>query len=292
MNSWPGYEIILYAEATGLFAKRGLDVKFVHFEEQSDNLRATMRGYQDASFAALSQAMQADIPEAQPEFILVTDVSAGSDGIVVRPGVNSMEELANKKISARLGSLSHLILLEALQANNVDLNSVEIVDLANEEGAEQLKEGTIDGAVLWQPLLGQTARDMGGKIIYTTADVDSIIVDGLVSCSNIVKTKKEELVSFIEVWLEVMDAVETNPEEVFTVMAQKLDLPKKIFAEGFQGMKPGDRALNKKMLVDGYLYPVIQRIYQLLLDDTRQGLIIRKDVVINAKLFSEAVNRP
>ncbi|WLT39229.1 hypothetical protein NON20_06325 [Synechocystis sp. B12] len=51
MNDWPGYSVILYAESKGLFTKRGLDVKLVHFEEQNDNLRATMRGYQDASFA-------------------------------------------------------------------------------------------------------------------------------------------------------------------------------------------------------------------------------------------------
>jgi len=291
MNDWPGYTIIVYAEAKGLFAQRGLDVKLVHFEEQTDNLRATMRGYQDASFVALPQVMQTDLPGVTPEFLLISDISSGSDGILARPGINSMDELVDKKISARFGGLSHLILLEALRAHNLDLDSVEVVDLANEEGVEHLRGGTIDAAVLWQPLLTEAAREVGGEIIYTTRDVDSIIIDGLVTSSEIVQAKREELIIFLQVWLDVMDAVEQDPEEVFTVVAQQLDVPMEEFARDFEGMKHGDRHLNQKMLVDGGLYPLVYQIYKLALEDPRHGLVIRRDVIINGQLFSEAVSR-
>ncbi|AIE72854.1 Urea carboxylase-related ABC transporter, periplasmic substrate-binding protein [Synechocystis sp. PCC 6714] len=291
MNDWPGYNIIIYAEAKGLFTEKGLDVEIVHFEEQNDNFRATMRGYQDASFISLPQVMQIDFPQTSPEFVLVSDVSAGSDGIVARPDLNFIAEMTGKKISARFGSLSHVILLEALWANGIKSNEVEIVDLANEEGLEQLKEGTIDAAVLWEPALHQIAKEIGGNVIYTTAELDSIIVDGLVVPSEIAETKREELIRFIQVWFQVMEAVETNPQEVFTVVAEKLDIPVEVFARGFEGMIHGDRILNEEMLVQGRLKSVVGRIRQLLLESCRHGLILRENVLVNSQLFSRAVQR-
>jgi NitT/TauT family transport system substrate-binding protein len=292
MNSWPGYEVIVYAQATGMFAQRGLDVTLTYFEEQSDNLRATMRGHQDASFAGLSQVIQTDIPEAKPQFILIADISAGSDGILARAGIESVPDLADKKVSARFGTLAHLILLEALQANNLTYEDVDIVDIANEKGANHLQQGKIDAAVLWNPLLTETAQKIDGKIIYTTAEVDSIIVDGLVSTSERLAKKQEEFVRFIQVWLEVMDIVHQHPQEVFEVVGRELGQSPTVFAAGFEGMHHGDRALNQKMLVDDGLYGIVYQIQKLLLDDVRHGLIVRNDVVINSQLFSEAVSRP
>ncbi|MBE9241919.1 ABC transporter substrate-binding protein [Synechocystis salina] len=291
MNDWPGYSVILYAEAKGLFTKRGLDVKLVHFEEQNDNLRATMRGYQDASFAPLPHAMQLDFPQATPEFILVADVSAGSDGIVARPGLNFMAQMAGKKISARFGSIAHVILLEALWANDLDLDEVEIVDIPNEEGIAHLKDGSIDAAVLWEPLLHKTAQEIGGNIIYTTAELDSMVVDGLITRAEVVQEKREELIRFIQVWLEVMDAVENNPQEVFAIVAQQLEVPVEIFVQGFQGMIHGDRILNEEMLVQKRLESIIARNYRLLQESCRHRLIIRDDIAINSQPFSQAVER-
>ncbi|HBK98580.1 MAG TPA: nitrate ABC transporter substrate-binding protein, partial [Microcoleaceae bacterium UBA10368] len=39
LNTWPGYQVALYAQATGLFRKHGLEVEFVRFTNQQDNIR-------------------------------------------------------------------------------------------------------------------------------------------------------------------------------------------------------------------------------------------------------------
>ncbi|MFM1843008.1 MAG: hypothetical protein RLZZ490_1746, partial [Cyanobacteriota bacterium] len=97
LNSWPGYQIALYGEAQGLFQKRGLTVEFKRFDNQQDNIRATLRGYQDASFVPLSEVMQSDGAEEPLQFILVTNISAGADGIAARPGINTVQDLAGRK---------------------------------------------------------------------------------------------------------------------------------------------------------------------------------------------------
>ena len=292
LNTWPGYQIAFHGQAQGLFQKRGLTVEFKHFDNQQDNIRATLRGYQDASFVPLSEVMQANVTEEKPEFILVVDVSAGSDGIAARPGITSVKDLKGKKVSASLGTISHLILLEALLKHNLDFQDVEIVDIANQHGIKQLQQGKIDAAVLWEPDLHITAEAVGGKVIHTTADLESIIVDGLATSSSLIESKRAELIKFIQVWFEIMDAIDANPDLVFATVDKELGLPPGTFKQDYQGLKKGDRAMNQRMLIDGRLNDVAQQTHQLLSEDPRHGRIIRNDVKINGDLFSQALQNP
>lgn len=97
LNSWAGYQIALYAKEAGLFRKHGLDVEFVKFLNQQDNIRATMRGSQDVSFVPLPEVMQVDSSEEKPVVVMVVDISAGSDGIAASPDIKSVKDLKGKK---------------------------------------------------------------------------------------------------------------------------------------------------------------------------------------------------
>ena len=290
MNSWPGYQVALYAQETGLFRKHGLEVEFVRFTNQQDNIRATMRLAQDASFVPLAEVMQVDASQEQPIFVMVADISAGSDGIVASPQITSIKDLKGKKVSVKLGTVPHLVLLEALKANQLKPDDIEIVDAINERGAEMLKQGKISAAVLWEPLLSDTAKAIGGKVIYTTRDVDSVVIDGLATRSSIITTKQDELVRFIQTWFDIMKIIETNPQEVFASVAKQIGTRVEIFAEDYKGLKKGDLEMNRRMFEGGRLQAASQQTSQLLLDDIRHGRIVREKVEINPGPIVKATN--
>lgn len=288
LNSWPGYQVILYAQEQGLFRQHGLEVEFVRFTNQQDNIRATMRGAQDASFVPLAEVLQVDPNQEAPVYIMVADISAGSDGIVAGPNITSIKDLKGKKVSVKLGTVPHLVLLEALKANQLQPDDIEIVDVINERGAEMLKQGKISASVLWEPLLSDTAKSIGGKVIHTTADVDSIVIDGLATRLSMVTGKQDELVRFIETWFDIMKAIEKNPQAVFTSVAKQLGTTVEIFAEDYKGLKKGDLEMNRRMFASGRLSEASQQTRQLLLADVRHGRIIREDVKINGELIAKA----
>jgi NitT/TauT family transport system substrate-binding protein len=146
--------------------------------------------------------------------------------------------------------------------------------------------------VLWEPDLHTTAESIGGKVIHTTADVESLVVDGLATRSGLIEPKKAELIKFIQVWFEIMDAIDAAPDLVFTVVDKELELPPGTFKQDYQGLKKGDRAMNQRMLVDGHLNDIAQQTYTLLSEDHRHGRILRQDVKINGDLFSQALQTP
>ena len=288
MNNWPGYALALYARKQGLFEQRGLQVQLVHFSNQQDNIRATLRGALDASFVPLWEVMQVDPGNDKPAFVLVADVSSGSDGIVAQPNISSIKELKGKKVGAKLGTVSHLILLEALGSQGIKPDEVDITDVNNATSINKLEKQELDAAVLWEPSLSQTARKIGGNVIFTTKDVDSLVIDGLATRSSFVDSHQAELSKFIMAWFDAINELERNPDLVFTVITNELGQTTESFVEDYSGLRPGDRAMNQKMFA-GRLEKAKQQISELLAKDSRHSRMIREDVVFDDRPLNNAL---
>jgi NitT/TauT family transport system substrate-binding protein len=290
LNSWPGFDIALYGQASDIFAERGLDVEFVRFDVAQDTVRALLRGSLDLAFVAFWEAIQADPGEDTPAYVMVTNVSYGADGIVAQPGIDSVEALRGKTVAAKLGSVNHLILLEALDLHQISPEEVNIADITNEEAEAQMLEGSLDAAVLWEPLLGQTATDIGGNVLFTTADLDSHVVDGLVARASYLKTNAEDVEFFILAWFDIMQAVEETPDAVFQSVAEQLGQDPAAFAGDYAGLKKGDIAMNEQMfLAQGRLETVQDQSIQFLKQDPRHGRVVRDDLDINPEPVQRAI---
>ncbi|MEG4111326.1 MULTISPECIES: ABC transporter substrate-binding protein [unclassified Microcoleus] len=290
ITSWAGFDIALYAQEAGLFKQRGLDVQLIRFENQQDSTRAMLRGTLDATFVSLWDVVQSDSRSEKPAVVMVTNVSHGADGIVAQPGIKSVGNLRGKRVGAKLGTVNHLILLEALKLHQIKPEDVKIEDVSNETAVDLMQKKGLDAAVIWQPLLGETAQNIKGNIIYTTQEVDSLVIDMLVSRSTITRANKAELKQFIMAWFDIMSAVETKPNVVFQKVAQNLGQKGEAFAKDYAGLRKGDIAMQQKMFLSGRLPEAMAQMAELLKSDPRAGKIPRQDVEINTEIVTTAIN--
>ncbi|MEG4214883.1 ABC transporter substrate-binding protein [Microcoleus sp. Pol14C6] len=290
ITSWAGFDIALYAQEAGLFKQRGLDVQLIRFENQQDSTRAMLRGTLDATFVSLWDVVQSDSRSDKPAVVMVTNVSHGADGIVAQPGIKSVGNLRGKRVGAKLGTVNHLILLEALKLHQIKPEEVKIEDVSNETAVDLMQKKGLDAAVIWQPLLGETAQNIKGNIIYTTQEVDSLVIDVLVSRSTITRANKAELKKFIMAWFDIMSAVETKPNVVFQKVAQNLGQKGEAFAKDYAGLTKGDIAMQQKMFLSGRLPEAMAQMAELLKSDPRAGKIPRQDVEINTEIVTTAIN--
>ncbi len=168
---------------------------------------------------------------------------------------------------------------------------VQIEDVPNNIAEAQLKTGRLDAAVLWEPSLSLAAQDIGGKIVFTTEEVDSLVLDGLACQSSFLATHSDTVKQFLLAWFDLMHAVETKPKEVFEVVGQKLDQSGDSFEKDYAGLKKGDIALNQRMFKSqGRLQEVSEQIAQLLRNDPRHSRVIRGDIEINADPVMGAID--
>ncbi len=288
--AWPGYDVILYGVEKGLFKQQGIDLELVRFQNDSDACRAAMRGNLDAAFTPLWNILQVDVESDHPVILAAVNISYGSDGIVAQSEIHHFRDLQGKTIAAKLGTISHLILLEALRLHNMPLTSVIIEDISNEAGMQEIIDRQVDAAVMWEPLLSETRQKTQGNIVYTTRDVDSLVLDGLVARANTVAEKQDTFVRFLTVWFDVMDAVEKRPEEVYASVGRQLGQTTEEFKRDYQGLKKGDIAMNQLMFSKRFK-EVIPQYLSLLKEDQRHKKALRDDLLIDAGPITQAIQR-
>lgn len=291
MNDWIGFAIARYAKHSGLMEKRGLEIDLIEFMNLQDATRAVLRGSLDATFSTTWDLMNTSVLSAQPVVLLVTDVSYGSDGIVARAPLKSMKDLQGKRVGVKLGTINELILLEALNFHQISQKAITMIDVSNEIAADKLRTNKIDAAVMWQPLLGQTAKEIQGSIIYTTKEQDSLVLDILVTTNSIFQQRKSAFRQFIWAWFDAMAILKKEPEIVFEFLEKELGQSRDSLIESYAGLKPGNIDLNRKMLGQNQKINFVLSQTNNLLIQNNHSQTIRSSIIIPSDFITSSLDQ-
>ena len=164
--------------------------------------------------------------------------------------IESVEQLQGKVVAAKFGTASHLIILEALKLHSMNPGDVEIEDVSNQVAVQMLKDGKVDAAAVWEPILSQAVQEMDGTILFTTADVDSLLIDGLATRASYIEKHSEELTQFILAWFDLIREIDLQPHVVFSSVAEQFGQTQESFAKDYSGLKKGDIEMNRRMFVE------------------------------------------
>src|ERR1043166_7806205 len=146
----PNYSPLWVADQGGYFKKYGLDVQPIYISAGSVIIPALLSGQVDIANMGSGPPLTAWARGAE-----LVSVGVGSTRqlhvVMTGPAINRPEDLRGKKIgSDRYGSLSDLLLREALRYNNLvpdrDVALIQSGGLPERLGA--LKAGAVDGAIL------------------------------------------------------------------------------------------------------------------------------------------------
>ena len=98
-----------------------------------------------------------------------------SEALVVREGsgIESVEDLAGKKVAVTMASSGHYGLMCALEDAGMTVNDIELVDMDPASTFAAWERGDIDAAYTWNPTLLRMASN-GGKVIVTAGDLAKI----------------------------------------------------------------------------------------------------------------------
>ena len=100
----------------------------------------------------------------------VTDVIGSNESLVVKPGINSVQDLRGKTIAVAFSSTSHYSLLAALKDAGVAASDVNIIDSDPTSTLAAWKTGKIDATYVWDPVLSEVIAD-GGTVLLTSSDM-------------------------------------------------------------------------------------------------------------------------
>ena len=188
------------------FTEYGILVEF----KVIDDFAASRAAWKSGEVDLLWQTADAFPTEAEalkeydPQLVFQADWSRGGDAIVVRRGINSVNDLKGKKIAVAYGTPSNTFILWLLEANNMSWKDVQLVQVNSAiDAAAMFKSGNVDGAVVWSPDDQDcVVKVAGSKVLKSTKEATNIIADVFMAKKAYIESHEKELHGLVEGWLQ------------------------------------------------------------------------------------------
>ncbi len=182
-----------------------------------------------ATIDALPTEMEG-LASFDPQVVFQADWSRGGDAIVVSRGINSVSDLKGKKIAVAPMTPSHSFLLWLLDAGDLKMNDVSIVEVPSAiDAADAFKAQTVDAAVVWSPDDRDcVAKVPGSRVLESTRNASHIIADVFIAKKSYIQNNRERLRQLYEGWMIGAAEINQNPNakaKAAQILAKGLNQP-------------------------------------------------------------------
>lgn len=231
--TWPGFASGMVGKEKGFFD--GIDLQYRIIDDLPARDAAFRSGQVDILSTSVDLWVQEYLQGLKGKIILVTDESAGGDGIVVKPEIKIATDLRGKKVAFARATPSHYLLFKVLEKAKLTPDDIQQVKMEDPGLAGQAFLGDkVDAAVTWEPFLTQVRESTKGHVLATSKDFPETIVDVLVASPKILG-QQDLAKRFVQGWLKSVDYIKSHPDEAAQIIAKGL----KVKTEDAQGMMAG-----------------------------------------------------
>ncbi|MEP7108020.1 MAG: phosphate ABC transporter substrate-binding/OmpA family protein, partial [Ferruginibacter sp.] len=168
--------------------------------------------------------------------IMQVNQSHGADAIVVRKGIDAVENLKRRKVAYAVGTASHTLLLNVLESSGLKMSDIDGYQVGDGvEAANAFKNNQCDAAVVWAPDDEDcVASQPGAKVLVSSAVASQIIADGLLVKQSVLKDKHDLVVKLVKAWLQGNSRINKDPnakKEANSLFAKGFKFPEDIAAK-------------------------------------------------------------
>ena len=225
VTPWVGNTPLYIAKERGLFGES--ELRIASFGTDFDAWRALGDGRADFTTGTLIDILRGSDIGVGLKVVAAVDFSNGADGIVAREGIDDLADLAGTRVAVEVGTLTHFMLIRALERTGLGEDDVKIVNLSMEEALRAFEADEIDAAAFWEPFLGKAATG-GRRTIFTSREIPGEILDVLAVREGFLAEHREQVEALLDGWERGLRLLQEQPEEGARLAARYL------------GMSPGE----------------------------------------------------
>jgi len=248
MSGWTGFAPLTLAKEAGLFKKHGLDVSIKKIPQKDRHLAIASGDIQCAATTVETWIVWNANGVATTQ-IFQLDKSFGADGMVVRPGINSIKELKGKTVAASApGTAPYFALAWMLAKNGMSLKDVNIVNLEPQAAANAIiaGAGNLDAAMTYEPFLSAVrAKPEAGKIIATTLDYP-MVMDTFGCTPKFLAENPKAAKGLADAYFDALALIKADPKKSFETMGADVKQSAEAFEKSQAFLRWQDREANAK----------------------------------------------
>lgn len=247
-NVWPGYEPFYLAHALGALPAE--EVRLVQFRSTTQVMNALRTEAIEAGAITLDEAISLAAAGTDLTIVQVVDTSAGADAVLGGPGVNTMADLAGKRVGVENTAVGAYVLLRALELSGMKLDQVTIVPLEPGGQSNAIKQDRADGVVCFEPVRGALLRD-GCTELFNSARIPGEVVDLVVVRTKVLAQQAPALARLRSAWTTALAHLAQEPDEALAIMGRRMGLDEDETREALKGLSLLDCEASRKLLTAG-----------------------------------------
>ncbi|MGV6859640.1 MAG: ABC transporter substrate-binding protein [bacterium] len=262
-NLWPGY--------TPLYLARDIDalspneVKLVEFSSSADVMQHLRAGSLEAGALTLDEALSLLSESISLRVVLVLDTSDGADGLLSQPGIDSLEELAGKRVGVEMSGVGAFMLHEALTQGKLEQEQVTLVPLPADRHEKAFLSREVDAVVTFEPAKERLLA-MGASSLFTSRDIPGRIVDVLVVREEALAEHRSQLQSLLKAYFKARNFMRQDIDTASGYIAPRLGIPAEELKNTFKEIEFVGVDENRAWLKpDGRLQEVAKRLGEIML---------------------------
>jgi len=266
MSGWTGFGPMTLAKEAGLFAKHGIDVTIRKIPQKDRHLAIASGDIQCAATSTETWIVwnANGVPMTQ---IFKMNQGMGADGIVARPGIETVPELKGKTIGVSApGTNPYFSLAWILKKNGMSLSDLKLVTLEPAQAANALIAGNsgLDAAVTYEPYLGSVYRNNAGKLIADSKEYQ-MVFDTFGCTPKFLRENPEAAKAIADGWFDALELIKTDRQKSFAIMGADVKQTAAQYEASQEKITFADRAENLRFF-SGDLQRFQKEAAQLLLE--------------------------
>lgn len=244
-NQWPGYEPVYLARDEGLLSAE--DVKLVELPSSTEVIEYLRNGSLDAGMLTLDEVIALLADGVPLEVVLVMDVSDGADTVVAHPEIDSLEKLKGKRIGVELSAVGAVMLESLLEAAQLSVQDVILVNLPADQHLTAFREGRIDALITFEPRRSELLA-AGAVELFNSHQIPGRIVDVLAVRKDALAHHHDHVVNLITAYFLARKKMQQDPHAAYARIAPRLHTDLPTLEKMYQGMHLPDLQENHDWL--------------------------------------------
>lgn len=171
VHPWIGYETLYLARELDWLPSNAV---LREGKVAGDSLAALKAGAADAAALTLDEVLLARGAGIPLVVVLVFDVSAGADVVLARPGIESLADLAGRRIGVEQSALGSMVLSKTLELAGLTAGAVSVLDVPPDRQRAAWREGRVDAVVTYEPTASLLEREGARRLIDSRQMPDTV----------------------------------------------------------------------------------------------------------------------
>jgi len=281
-NNWIGYQPLYVARSQGYFD--GNPVKLVELNNTTDIIHALRTGQLDGAALTMDEVITSLEQGIDLSVIAVLDISNGGDALLVKPGYDSIQGLAGKKIAVEYSAVGATMLDAALSSAGMTLADIEVIPCTWDRHEECY--ALADAVITFEPV--KTVLMKQGAInLFDSSQIKGRIVDVLSVRTPLLEENDAALRSLVQGYFRALELIQNQPDVASHIMQQRTRLKEAEIQAMLAGIDIPGLDGNHAMLDKAPFINDTQALVQLMLNNN----LLQKHVSVN-NLFTRAYLPP